>query len=601
MFYNNLLCFLVAIFVFSASNPPEKPWLPPVVALALLLASLWLFAAVAGRQFAAAASAGRYFRAERRLSFLAVGLFVVLVGLLDLKYYLQPLSLGDRLPVLTDIGGLAVFFLLLALVWHQGRRRYMQLFHSRYSAVGFLWSNLKANLPAVLPWLILSLVFDLLQLVPYPPLARFLRSAYGELALFGLFVVFLVLFFPPLVRVLWNCRPLPPGPLREHIASFCQAQGFRSEVLCWPLFEGQVLTAGIIGILPGLRYLLITPALVDNLDREELDSVLAHEIGHVRRFHLVLYVTLFLGFSLLAGGLGRLLPHFVLSGELFYQLLAIVPLAPDTLLGLLVSAPLLVLLILWFRFVFGYFMRNFERQADLHVFKVQGTGRPLVRSFERIATLGGGNREEKSWHHFGIGERVAFLERCEADPSLIARHDRKVRLSLVAFYLVIGLLAFTLHRVDGERLAGGYEVRYTEAVLAQKMRLEPGNSVWPLVLGDFLQSRRLETKAVAAYEQALTLAPDNPEIANNLAWLLLTAHDPKVRDAGRALTLAEGAALAREHGHILDTLATAYWANGLVEEALATQARAVRLDPRNRAYYLKQMETFRTRTWGEAE
>lgn len=258
MFYNNLLCFLVAIFVFSASNPPEKPWLPPVVALALLLASLWLFAAVAGRQFAAAASAGRYFRAERRLSFLAVGLFVALVGLLDLKYYLQPLSLGDRLPVLTDIGGLAVFFLLLALVWHQGRRRYMQLFHSRYSAVGFLWSNLKANLPAVLPWLILSLVFDLLQLVPYPPLARFLRSAYGELALFGLFVVFLVLFFPPLVRVLWNCRPLPPGPLREHIASFCRAQGFRSEVLCWPLFEGQVLTAGIIGILPGLRYLLIT-------------------------------------------------------------------------------------------------------------------------------------------------------------------------------------------------------------------------------------------------------------------------------------------------------------------------------------------------------
>ncbi len=61
MFYNNLLCFLVAIFVFSASNPPEKPWLPPVVALALLLASLWLFAAVAGRQSAAAASAGRYF------------------------------------------------------------------------------------------------------------------------------------------------------------------------------------------------------------------------------------------------------------------------------------------------------------------------------------------------------------------------------------------------------------------------------------------------------------------------------------------------------------------------------------------------------------
>ncbi|MBP7926588.1 MAG: peptidase M48 Ste24p, partial [Desulfobulbus sp.] len=196
MFYNNLLCFLVAIFVFSASNPPEKPWLPPVAALALLLTSLWLFAGVARRMFAAATSSGRYFSAERRLSFAAVGLFVGLVGLLYLKFYLQPLSIGDRLPVLTDIAGLAAFFLLLAIVWYQGRRRYMQLFHSRYSAGGFVWSNLKANLPAVLPWLILSLVFDLLQLLPYPPLARFLRSPWGELALFGLFVIFLVLFFP---------------------------------------------------------------------------------------------------------------------------------------------------------------------------------------------------------------------------------------------------------------------------------------------------------------------------------------------------------------------------------------------------------------------
>ena len=90
-----------------------------------------------------------------------------------------------------------------------------------------------------------------------------------------------------------------------------------------------------------------------------------------------------------------------------------------------------------------------------------------------------------------------------------------------------------------------------------------------------------------------------PLVRAEYAWLLLTAHDPAVRDAGRALTLAESAAMAKEHGHILDTLATAYWANGLIEEALATEARAVRLDPRNRAYYLRQMETFRSRQWGE--
>ncbi|NLB05568.1 MAG: hypothetical protein GX835_01155, partial [Desulfobulbaceae bacterium] len=61
--------------------------------------------------FATDTCSGREFSAERRFSFAAVGLFVGLVGLLDLKFYLQPLSIGDRLPVLTDIAGLAAFFL----------------------------------------------------------------------------------------------------------------------------------------------------------------------------------------------------------------------------------------------------------------------------------------------------------------------------------------------------------------------------------------------------------------------------------------------------------------------------------------------------------
>ena len=94
-----------------------------------------------------------------------------------------------------------------------------------------------------------------------------------------------------------------------------------------------------------------------------------------------------------------------------------------------------------------------------------------------------------------------------------------MRWSLIACFLAIGLLVFGLYRVDGERLAGGNEIRYTEAVLAQKMRLEPANSVWPLVLGDFLQSRRMESKAVAAYEQALKLAPDNAEDEQALSVL----------------------------------------------------------------------------------
>jgi Zn-dependent protease with chaperone function len=602
MLYNNLLYFLVAIFVFSTNTPPDKPGIPLLWALAAFAGISWGFARIAGRWFAkAGAEPTRYFATEKRLSILAVVVFMALVYLLDLKYYLQPLSFHGRLPVLTDIAGLGCFFLLLTILWTKARPGYQQLFGRRYSTLAFIRSNIKANLPIVLPWLTLSLVFDLLRALPIPALAKLLRPPWGDLTVFVLFLFFLVLAFPPLVRSLWGCTPLPAGPLRDRLVSFCRAQGFYSDIYYWPLFEGQILTAGIMGILPKLRYLMITPALLEALTEEEIDSVLAHEIGHVKHLHLVLYIALFLGFSLLAGALASPLPHLILASDFFYRLPPLLHIAPEPLLGALATAPLLVLMLVYFRFVFGYFIRNFERQADLYVFKAIGTSRPLIASFEKIARLSGGNRDEKNWHHFGIGERIDFLAQCEHDRGRIKRHDRKLIASLILYFLTIGLLVLTLHRVDTSKTSADYEIRYAEAVLLQKVRQEPENSLWLIFLGDFLQSRKMEKKAVDAYEKALQLTPTNAEVNNNLAWLLLTAQETSIRDPIRALTLARTAALLKERAYILDTLATAYWANGLIAEAVATENRALRLDPDNRAFYQAQLEKFQRKRWGEKE
>ena len=600
MLYNNLLYFLVAIFVFSTNTPPEKPFVPALWSLAAYGIILWGFARVAKRMSAGIASGPtRYFAVEKKLSILAVLVFMGFVYLLDLKYYLNPLSLSGRLPVLANIAGLSCFFLLLAIIWLAARPQYQELFQRTYTPFAFVQSNIKANLPIVLPWLALSLVFDLLQALPFPALAEFLRSPWGDLVLFALFLFFLVLAFPPMVRFLWGCTPLPPGPVRERIVGFCRTQGFHSDILYWPLFEGQVLTAGIMGIIPRLRYLMITPALLEALSNDELDSVLAHEIGHVKRLHLILYIVLFLGFSLLAGAVAAPLPHFILASDLFYRLLQILQIPPQNLLGVLATAPILPLMLIYFRFVFGYFIRNFERQADLYVFKALGTSRHLIASFEKIAQLSGGNREEKNWHHFGIGERIDFLKQCEHDKPLIKSHDRKLYVSLALYFISIGALILTLHQVDIDKISENHETQYAEAVLLQKARQEPENSSWLIFLGDFLQSRKMEKKAVDAYEKALTITPFNAAANNNLAWLLLTAQNKGIRNPERALTLARTAILVKEQGYIFDTLATAYWANGLIEEALATETKALRLNPENHVYYQAQIEKFSKQRWQE--
>ena len=119
----------------------------------------------------------------------------------------------------------------------------------------------------------------------------------------------------------------------------------------------------------------------------------------------------------------------------------------------------------------------------------------------------------------------------------------------------------------------------------------------------FQQVKRNDTP-LGLYALGSYLRPSSrccTEVNNNLAWLLLTAQEHPLRNAERALTLARSATLIKERGYILDTLATAYWANGLIEEAVATEIRAFRLDPQNRAFYQAQMEKFRTKRWSEKE
>lgn len=602
MIYNNLIYFLVVIFVFSTSSAPRFPLLAPYLAIPLFVLVLFFFYRLAGKWYARALQGGakKYFSTEKKLSILAVFLFTSSVFIFDLKYYLKPFSFNDSFPVLENLAGLSLFFLFLALMWLQARPAYEGLFQRTYTPVGFVLSNIKANLPIVLPWLVLSLLFDLLGTLPFPRLQEVLTSPWGDLILFLVFVVFLGIFFPPLVRWLWNCKPMEPGPMRAEIENFCRKQNFSAEILYWPLFEGRVLTAAVMGIVPGFRYLLLTPALLSVLDREELESVLAHEIGHVKNAHLVLYILLFFGFSLIAGALAELLPYLILGSEWFYWLAARLPVSPDGLLAFLGALFFLILMVLYFRFLFGYFLRNFERQADLYVFKAMGTSIPLIRSFEKIASLSGNIRDQKSWHHFGIGERVDFLEKCERNPANIKGHDRKVYTSLAVYFVVIAFFTLSMHGVNKEQLAAGYETRYMQAVLEQKLEREPENSLWLQLLGDLMQQNKMERKAIEAYEEAIRLSPLKPDLANNLAWVLLTAKDRSLRDPRRALTLARSAAVIKENGYILDTLATALWANGLVEEAVETEIKAARRDPKHLRYYRSQAEKFKTSSWEDS-
>ncbi len=598
--YSTLVYFIAVIIIFSTGSIPGEPQIPPAPGLIffLLKGAVYHFLVQQVHGRGRVTSDKEYFAAEQRFLLLAIVSFAIDVYVLDIKYYLAFLPLGKKIPTLLDLAGISLFFFYLSLLWMAARDSYARVFGRRYGAAQFVINHIKLNLPIVLPWLIISLMADFLKILPLPLSRMLAASEWGEPILFLLFFILLAAIFPVLIKHLWNCKPLPAGPARTHMEEFCRRQNFKyADIMVWPLYEGKMMTAGVMGISRRYRYVLITPALLESLSANEVEAVLAHEIGHIKKYHLQLYLLLFLGFGLVAGLIASPLLYLLLNWNVFYRVISLAGIDPETALSFWGTVPMFVIMLAYFRYGFGFFMRNFERQADLAVFAALGDSTPLVSSLEKISWLSGNIRDKPSWHHFSIGQRVDFLERCSRDRSLIKRHDRKVYGSLLLFVLLLALSAGLLRTMPME-LDLEANSRFAEAVLEQKVRREPDKAVWQRLLGDLKQELDQDAAAYAAYQKANSLEPGNPDVLNNLAWLLVTTDDPQLLDANRALLLARQAArLQPTAAYILDTLAAALWANGMIDEALAVEKGAIKLDPANRPFYRRQMDFYINNTW----
>ncbi|RLB55994.1 MAG: hypothetical protein DRI34_09800 [Deltaproteobacteria bacterium] len=108
-----------------------------------------------------------------------------------------------------------------------------------------------------------------------------------------------------------------------------------------------------------------------------------------------------------------------------------------------------------------------------------------------------------------------------------------------------------------------------------------------------LASLGRQAEAISEYEKVLQLEPDSAGTLNNLAWLLVTARDPGLRDCRRAIELARRAVAAHRSGAWLDTLAAAHAECGEFQRAVELESEAYALSqPPNQAFR-KRLELYR--------
>ncbi len=130
----------------------------------------------------------------------------------------------------------------------------------------------------------------------------------------------------------------------------------------------------------------------------------------------------------------------------------------------------------------------------------------------------------------------------------------------------------------GVAYRNGGQLDEAEKTLREAIRLKAD---WPSAhynLRLTLQAKGRLNEAIAEFNKELELEPKHPGNHNDLAWLLATCSDPKVRDPRRAVELAKKAVqLAPQEWNFWNTLGVAYRNGGQLDEAENSFRKAIRL------------------------
>jgi STE24 endopeptidase len=146
------------------------------------------------------------------------------------------------------------------------------------------------------------------------------------LALIAAYVIFLNMFYSVLIVPLFNKQtPLEDGELRDAITGFSKKAGFRlSNVFVIDSSKRSTKANAYFTGLGSRKRVVLYDTLIKDLGTEEIVSVLAHEIGHYKKKHvmgnviltilqngIVLYIlSLFVDSPLLSEALGASVPSF---------------------------------------------------------------------------------------------------------------------------------------------------------------------------------------------------------------------------------------------------------------------------------------------------
>ena len=327
--FGNFIYFIVVLLIYSTYQPSEDTNFSGIETLFLFITLIIFFAWITRIQFRRLENrlskesfyqlSHKFSATLTRQSIMAIVLFSIDIYGLNLTSFLINIPFLSIIPTFQALLFLGLFIFYLAIVWSCAYGPYRKLNTTDLSRRSYILSNISFSIPVLIPWLLLSGIADIVNAMPFELPKRLLSTTEGQVAYFLVFLFAIAIVGPAVIQKFWRCKPLETGYYRRRIENLCQNAGMEyANILYWPIFGGRMITAGVMGLIKKFRYILVTGALLQFLEPEEIDAVIAHEIGHIKKKHLLFYLVFFVGYMLVSFATFDLLIYFIFIAEPIY-------------------------------------------------------------------------------------------------------------------------------------------------------------------------------------------------------------------------------------------------------------------------------------------
>ena len=225
----------------------------------------------------------------------------------------------------------------------------------------------------------------------------------------GLFIVFFQLAPIVLFPIFYKFEPLDNEDLRRRLVVLSERAGTRVRgVYCWKLSEKSRKANAVLTGLGATRRIILADTLLDNYAPEEIEAVLAHELGHHVHRHFLKSMFVQAAITLLGFWAANWTLHYAVDQHMFEEL------------SDFANLPLLVLVSTVLSFLLkpalNAYSRFNERQADRYAFESIASVAPFISSMNKLAEQNLAERTppgfvEWFFHsHPAISRRVAAAE-----------------------------------------------------------------------------------------------------------------------------------------------------------------------------------------------